>query len=303
MIKKLGRNNSKSNARQPRLEGNYRSQPIFSYRAARSGADRQFERGKKPAVKVNYLKHKLKQLPYLISIIAICSALLYNLTLTPDSNLSISGDQAVLRPKEAYQDAIDKYLNSSIMNRTKITINTSEFRDTITRQFPEIEEINISLPLLRHQPNVSLRLAEPAIRLATPTAVYILDGSGRALFDEKEALPDFDTDKLPVITDPSGQQITLGKPALTRQQITYANQISSQASAKQMMSESMALEAGGEELHVRFKGARYLVKFSFGTDARQSFGAFLAARERLDQDRVAISEYVDVRIPERVYTK
>lgn len=289
--------------RNPRLAGPRSRQPVFSYRAVRRETDRQLERGAKPAKDLTRLKRKLKHLPYAISFIAICAALLYNLTLVPNARVIVSGDQVTLRPLQSYQEAINNRLESSLSSRTKVTINTKRLSADIQREFPEIETLNISLPLLRHQPIIEVKLAAPAALLATSEATYILDGNGRALFDENDARADFDTSKLPVITDSSGHEITLGAVALTSAQIIYANELLAQSAAKQLQPESMTLQAGGEELHVRFQKVTYTVKFSFGADSRQSFGTFLATRERLERERATVAEYIDVRIPERAYVK
>ena len=150
---------------------------------------------------------------------------------------------------------------------------------------------------------VEARLAQPAAQLVTPRTTYILDANGRALFDKKLGSANFDFTALPSITDPSGQQIRYGSTALTSQQVVYVYVISAQLAAKKLGIESMTLQAGGQELDVRVQGLGYIVKFNFGADSRQSVGAYLATKERLEADRAGTSEYIDVRLPERVYVK
>lgn len=298
----LGKKSSRKPIRNPRMDVQ-RSQPVFSYRSARSGADRQFERGIKPNSKTNSIKRRLKHIPFFLSFIAIVAALLYNLTLIPSAQIIVLGEQTMLRPKESYETTINTTLKNSPLNRTKITINTKRLSAEIKRQFPEIESLDISLPLLRHQPVVRVVLATPAALLNTPNESYVLDGNGRTLFTKNSADPNFDSSELPVIDDPSGHKIEPGLPALTRQQITFAQELQRHAESKELNLETSTLAAGGEELHMRFSGLAYSVKFSFAANARQSFGAFLATKERVERDGVPISEYIDVRIPERAYIK
>ncbi len=300
----FGKKSDRNSPRRP-LHINHHNQPVFSYRAARKESDRQFDRGmSRPGKETIRLRRKLRHVPFILSLIAVGAALVYNLTLVPDAQIIVSGNQTVLRPRESYQEAINNQLRSSLSNRTKATINTKRLSDTIRAQFPEIETITISLPLLRHQPVVEVRLGSPAALLATPMITYVLDSNGRTLFDKSDAIPDFDASKLPVISDPSGHQITIGTSSLTSQQVMYANELIAQAGLRQLTTpESMTLQAGGEELHVRFPNQTYIVKFSFATEARQSFGTFLATKDRLERDRVGVAEYIDVRIPERAYVK
>ncbi len=288
--------------RSPRATG-YKKQPVFSYRSARSSTSRPSNRGETPQKQPAALLYRLRHVPTYLSIAALTIGLMYSLSLNSHVQLVVFGEQSYLRPRGSYQQAIDKRFADSITNRSKLTINTANLSREIQRQFPELETVNIGLPLLRHRPVVEVRLSQPALQLVTPKASYILDANGRVLFDKKSGAPSFDFGRLPRVSDDSDHTIRLGSPALTSQQVAYVYALSAQVSAKNLVIESLQLVSGGEELHMRLKGLNYLVKFSFRSDARQSSGAFLATKERLESDRAGTGEYIDVRIPERVYVK
>jgi hypothetical protein len=286
-------------ARRPQDSG-YDRQAVFSYRASRIEKDRQFDRGTTVEANSN---SRWRQIPVILALIAILITVLYGLGLSTNAQLVVNGDQAFLRQKAAYNQLIDDKLAGSIWNRSKLTINTAKVEGQIKTAFPELESVTISTPLFRHRPVVEVTLAKPAALLVTPNETYVLDGHGRALFNTHDKAPLLDVSKLPAVTDQSGHQITLGKPGLTEDQVSYVRQLFLQSDAKQLSIESMTLQAGGGELYVKFTGVSYFVKFNFTADPRQSIGAYFAIKERLDQDHKTVGEYIDVRIPERVFVK
>ncbi len=280
----------------------YKKQPVFAYRSSRRESETARERGQDSPAKMGLL-YRLRHVPTYLCFAAIITGILYSTTLNSHAQLVVAGQSVLPRSIDNYQRAIDQQFGSSLMNRSKITINTGKLSSEIQKQFPEFSSVDISLPLLRHRPVVQTRLAKPALQLVTPRVTYILDANGRALFDKKLASPDYDFSSLPSVTDASGHQVRLNKSALTSQQVSYVYSLSSQLTAKKLGIESMTLHAGAQELHVRLQGLGYVVKFNFGAEPRQSVGAYLATKERLDSDRAGVGEYIDVRLPERVYVK
>lgn len=290
-------------ARQP-FRGNGERPSVFSYRASRVEQERQFDRsGSVFARQSERLLGRLRRLPVLLSLVAIVIALGYSTSLSTNAQLIVNGDQILLQGREAYEKRINEQLGDSLWNRSKLTINGGKLQDEIMQEFPEMQTVTVSTSILRHRPIVEVTLAKPAALLATPQATYVLDGNGRALFNAKDKSSLLTIDTLPVVTDQSGHEITLGKPALTEEQISYVRQLFLQAADKKLSVESMALQAGGGELQVKFAGLSYFVKFNFEADPRQSIGAFFSIKDRLQQENKGVGEYIDVRIPDRVFVK
>jgi hypothetical protein len=287
------------------LQTNYERPSVFSYRASRVEKDRQFDRGTSLAsdMAASSFVKRLRQVPFVLSLLAIFIAVLYSLSLSNHAQLVVNGDQSLLRGKQLYQQGIDDILSSSIQNRTKVTLKSASVSDQIRNAFPELASVSVSTPLLRHKPVVEVRLAKPATLLVTTPATYVLDGQGKALFNIKDKAASLKTTDLPVITDSSNHEVSLGKPALTADQVSYIRQLYLQSAAKQLTIESMTLQAGGGELQVRYSGLNYFVKFNFAADPRQSIGAFFAVKERLTGENRPIAEYIDVRIPDRAFVK
>lgn len=227
----------------------------------------------------------------------------YMCLLKPSAQVKISGEKFYPRDKSSYETGIDEQLKGSIFYRNKLTFDSSKLRDDIKQEFPEVNEVDINISPLRHMPIIEITLAKPTARLVTTDKTYILDDEGRALFEQKDASDSLDTDSLLTISDDSGQDITLGKPALTQAQIGFIREVIGQTGSKKLHPVSLSLSSGGTALDVRFKEFDYFVKFSFMADPRQSSGAFIALYRQLQRDGAQPSQYVDLRIPEKAFIK
>lgn len=277
---------------------------IFSYgsnRNTRAGTPAAADT--KSSGRQNGLRKKISTIINYLIVATVLFAGAYLCILYPDAQIKITGDKAYPRDKSNYEHEIDRQLSGSIFYRTKITFDSDKLTESIKAKFPEVNNIKISIPLMRHRPVVEVTLAKPTARLVTPDNTYILDEQGRALFEQEAASASLDTGSLLSINDNSGHEVKLGKPALTEPQISYIREIIGQTSAKGLQPRSFALSDGGTAVDVRFDGLPYFVKFSFDADAKQSSGAFIAVNEQLSQSGGLPKQYIDLRIPEKAFVR
>jgi hypothetical protein len=210
----------------------------------------------------------------------------YLVSLDREANVRVEGEQSFIRDNSEYINAVNTELNKSWQNKSKLTIKSQSISQSIKSQFPEVRSVSIRTSLFRHKPSVKLQLTKPTARLVKPDATYVLDSEGNALFDAGKTKASFNTNDLIPITDNSTYSI-------------HIKEIIRQFQDKNIPIKEMSLEAGGLELHVKLKDKAYFVKFSFLSDARQSSGAYITIRK----NNVPANQYIDVRLPERVYVK
>lgn len=277
-------------------------QPVFSYSSSRKGVDRAYNRAEnQDDMKSSKLTKAslLTRLQYAFVILIILGGLIYSLGLDSSAQIKVDGIQTFPRESYEYEVAVQKELNSSWLNGNKITLDREKLAQNIRRQFPEIQYVEVKTTPLRHKPVVTIQLAQPTARLITPGGSYVLDGEGRALFNANDHSAGFDISKLIPITDNSGHEVEIDKPAVTEEQINYIREVLGQFEKKSIPIKEMALASGGVELQVRPKDRNYVIKFSFYSDARQSSGAYFALRD----DNIQGNQYIDLRIPDRAYIK
>jgi hypothetical protein len=300
------RNKQKEELRQQRQPTiSYQRQTAYHYSAKRSGADRVLNRNSEidRTDSKTQSKWRLRSLPLVVGIIIFGSAFLYLLSLSTSAQITINGKQDLLRDKKLYQNRADQILKTSFTNRFKLTFNEDKLKQDMQVSFPEIATVSVSSPLFAHNPHVDIALAEPAVLLSSSNSIYLLDERGKVLFDTKKNKPNFDTTTLPLVQDQSSINIEQNKPALTSSQVAFIHEVRKQSDAKNLVIESMVMVNGGGEIDLRYSDVDYFIKLNMFEDARKSIGTYFAIREKITTDKLKVSEYIDVRIPERAYIK
>jgi hypothetical protein len=212
-----------------------------------------------------------------------------------------AGRQALLRSEETYYQAARSVLGDSFSNTTKLSIDTKRVALALKQQFPELELVSLTLPILGHQPVIYLQPAQPALLLKPATGgAFVLDVSGRVLADVSR-LPRLEKLGLAVVEDQSGLSAELGQTALPSDNVSFITEVIGQLKAKQLVVVSLVLPPGASELDLKLKGKPYFVKFNLRGDARAEAGAFLAVKKHLERQRKTPGSYIDVRVENKAY--
>ncbi len=217
--------------------------------------------------------------------------------------LDVQKNSSAFHDADEYQVAAAKQLSSSIWNKNKITVNTGKASAELQKQFPELAEVTITLPLVGHRPIYYLRANAPAFVMQTVSGTFVLDADGKALIT-KAAAPADTVAKLPVLTDQSGLHAELGKQVLSSREATFIRVIIDTLAAKNVTVSSLSLPANAaQELDVRVEGKPYLIKFNMhdSSTARQQAGTYLATAANLAGQNITPAQYIDVRVLGRSY--
>jgi cell division septal protein FtsQ len=260
-----------------------------------------------PVKKITLLGQIARRFGMLVLLIVIVAAVVNVLSVTPKAKIEpLSSSRAdspspLLRNKTEYQAAADKLLASSIWNRNKITINTSQISQQLTKQFPELTGVSVTLPLLAHRPVIYLQPARAVLVIAAKDGAYVIDQNGRALMPSAN-LPT--ASKLPQIVDQSGLHISVGRQVLTSDDVAFVQTIMAELAAKHVSVTSIVLPATSRELDVYIDHQLYFIKFNLANnDARQQAGTYLATVAELKRQHVTPKHYIDVRVDGRAYYK
>ena len=289
---------------------------VFSYHANRSIREGSSnigrvtpEQAEQPARRRASAKW-LKRLPMLAALAAIAVCCVNVLSLSSDvkivpinSATSSASTQLFLQNNAVYQQAAQKLFATSALNGNKLTVDTAHITDSLQTQFPELQNVSVTLPLIGHRPIIYLQPAAPLFFLTTQGGgVYILDKSGRALVGGNEAISQLGQLKLATLRDDSGVQVRLGQIALPSSDVAFIAQVIGQLQSKGLGITNLELPPAASELDVRMQGIGYTVKFNMQGDAREQAGAYLATKQYLDASHTP-GQYIDVRVPERAYYK
>jgi DNA-binding protein len=249
-----------------------------------------------------------RNLPSALAIIVVAGSALYCFGVDPNPKvLQVTDAHAsgpALRSKDEYQRGAYAILGKSILSRTKLTIDTKAFTEQFIRQYPEVAEATVSLPLVSRRPVVSIVTAQPVLLLsASPSRqVFVMDARGKAIMEARD-LQSSARDKLTLVNDESGVEVDTGTTVLSPDEVSFITGVLAQLRAKQLVVSAVTLPPIAHELHIRLQGQPYYIKFNIQGDPRLAAGTFLAAKAKLEQGSITPAEYIDVRVEERAYYK
>ena len=307
-MKLPGKKTKASGRRQRVVQDSQPNSPMFVSRTRRtedSANTGRFEAREKPRLgAAGPIRYWLQRLGLIVLLAAVLASVANIVTLSGTARVEVLNTQGganFLHDQASYQAAADKLLAASVWNRNKITIDTGTISHDMTRQFPELAAVSVTLPLFAHHAIVYLEPAEPALVLNSGSGSYVLDTTGKAL--ETSVKLDAATQKqLPVVTDQSGLQVAPGQQVISSSDASFIRTVQAQLAAKQIGISGMTLPAAASELDVQLVGQPYFVKFNLQTDdSRHQAGAFLATRAQLQKQGVTPAHYIDVRVPGRAY--
>lgn len=191
-------------------------------------------------------------------------------------------------------------LKSSIFNTSKLTVSTDAVAYKTQQQFPEIDAISITVPVIARRPVVRIEVSRPAFIVASSQseAYYVrTDGTASVRVSDVKTPPQ----GVQTIDDQSGLAIEQGKLALPKTTVTFISEIIRQLQGRGMTISQLLLPTSPNELQVRLVGQPYYIRLDTTQDPRIQAGAFWAVKSKLATDKITPKEYIDVRVEGRAY--
>ncbi len=279
-----------------------RNRAVFSY--YKSKKQPQAESRSQNEEKASFVS----RMPGYLAVITIILCLGYATTLGNQSRVVIVNEKTLgsasvpLRPKTEYIGYANRWLSGSIMNKNKLTLNTSGLEEAMSQEFPEITTVAVTLPIIGRKPSVYFKIAEPVCILTSNKESFVIDEKGRAVVSDEE-LPKSSSRRLIKVSDTSGLHLRPGTQAMTTSSIDFIQTVMYQLGQKNINVSHMELPDYANELHVFIDKKPYYIKFSVTSDPVQQIGAFLAVNSELENKKQIPKQYIDVRVEERVYFK
>lgn len=285
-----------------------RSGSNLAYYSRRS--DEELNTGRKIQRKVQQqaesVKRKswLQRLGLIIVMIAVVVILIHALSLSSNDQVRLASTDnsgLFIRNQAAYQASAYKLLANSVWNHNKLTVDTGQVSQALIKEYPELINVSIAIPLLAHDPIVYVQVAQPAVVIIDSHGSYVLDTNGRVLVG-KNTITAFSALGLPRIIDQSGLALRPNHQALPSNDVSFIQTAVAQLAARNFKVSSMTLPATASELDVQVAGQPYVIKFNLANDdPRQQVGTYLATQASLQSQNITPAHYIDVRIDGRAY--
>jgi hypothetical protein len=278
-------------SRRPRAP---RRQPMTNYyRAAKESAPSPFRR-RQPKTSRRTVFYNAADL---ILLVLLMSALVYSLVLK--SNPQIRSDNSAYHSTAAYRAQIAP-LFGGLKNSNKLTFDEASVVRGIQQKFPEVRGARVELPFFSEKPVVWMDISRPAFTLVNQQGSYLIDEQGVAVGTAK-SLPQIKTNI--AVQDQTGFQVKLGRQILSSYGVALVNTVIAQSRQAKVPISSLVLPARAQELDLKTADQPYFVKFYLGGDALNQIGQFMAARHQFAQSGKQPGQYLDVRVPGKIFYK
>lgn len=230
-------------------------------------------------------------------VIAVVFCLLYSLLVKPEPR--VLSNSWAYHSATVYDNFAAKNV-SGLLDRTKLTFNETSVVMAMQKQFPEISSAWVQMPIFGQKPTIHLTVSAPAFVYNVSSASYILDNDG-VVVDTQAKLTAIKN--LPTLIDQSPIKIVPGVKAVSSSSVSFINQVLAQAKKAKIPVTNIVLPPVAQEMQLHTTDKPYYVKFYFGNDVNQQIGQWLAARHEFDTKGIAPAEYLDVRVPGKVFYK
>jgi hypothetical protein len=187
------------------------------------------------------------------------------------------------------------------MNKSKLTFDSNSVTEGLQKQFPEVANAIITIPLIGHRPVVHIAVSSPAFILGSSSGAYYVSSDGKPLVRVNEVANPLSN--MITVTDETNLPVTIGKQILPTDTVSFITAVIKQLQATNTPVQSVTLPLEANELQVRIVDEPYAVRYNTLGDPRVETGTFLAVRKRLEGSGEKPKEYIDVRVEARAYYK
>ncbi len=274
---------------------------VFSYHSNRSGSETSRARYEAPTTHKRGFE-RLKHTPTVFALIVIVGCVIYASLLDSKPRVMISASttgKSLQRPNQVYEDFISSQLKQSIFNKSKLTFDSGSIVVDLQKEYPEVANAIVTIPLLGHRPVIHLAVSSPAFILATTSGAYYISAEGKPLVRVSEV--QHPLANIVTVTDEANVPVSAGKQVLPTATVSFIKSTIDQLTATKNTIQSITLPLAANEVQVQLTGQPYLVRFNTLEDARTQVGTYLAVKKRLEGSGQTPKEYIDVRVVERAY--
>jgi len=277
-----------------RTRKSYRRAPIATYyRAAKDSSPSPFRR-KQPKTNRRLVLFNIADI-ILLAILLL--GLVYSLILRPNPQIKADGLQ--YHSTAVYKSRITPLLNG-FKSSNKLTFDEASVVSAIQAKFPEVRSARVELPFFSERPVVWLSVSPPAFTLVNGQSSYLIDEQGVAVARSAD-IPNIK--KLVTVQDQTGFKVNVGQQVLSSEGVVLLNMVIAQSKQAKVPIASLSLPPRAQELDLKTTDQPYFVKFYLGGDGLTQTGQFLAARHEFAKTGKSPSQYLDVRVPGKIFYK
>lgn len=233
-------------------------------------------------------------------VVVLLMLLGYMGTLSTDPHITING--TLYRSMPDYQKTVSAAFGHDLRNRAKPLLMASNLQRKLYKDLPEAQTIIVKSSFLGHRPEVKITTASAAAIFSQPgSRSYVLSDRGRLLLPSIESV--LPAAEYPVMQNQTGVSAKAGEQFLRPDEAIAFTKLAYQYKADGSKNVVFTLTKIPHELLAKEAGKGFSVKYLLSDDIFTQYGAMRATLKKLQAINQSPSEYMDVRLADKVYFK
>lgn len=271
-----------------------------------TGVNRYARANPKPPIMVNRkiplfsVLPSYKRVTFWVCLLAIAVSVSFIFRLVPEP--IIIGQENIPKVQlQRYETYATLILKQSVFNRFKPTLRSSDIKNHMQTEFPDISKIDVVASALGRRPTLYIsRYALPYV-VESRGVSYSVSSTGVVVGDLKSSI--VGDGKLIVIRDESGVEIKKNQQIIRADDADFFNICTTLLNLKGRGVEGIRITTTPREAYIKLAGLSYELRVLLDDSAENQMATFLTT-EKLLQGRGEVPEkYMDLRVGEKVFWK
>jgi cell division septal protein FtsQ len=251
-------------------------------------------------IKKAFSLKKPKNVVFIIILISVAMGL-YMMTLKADVEIVVlDGSGHNLRDSDEYGSVAKPFLTG--VHRTKATVQTDSIKSAVMKVFPEVNDVMVVTPVFSRTVRIYIKPYQATALVSRGEISYIVDANGTVLASVDTNKAQSTGLSLLKVSDLSTLPISIGDRMYSSDTVRFLVELAKFCQEKQISIQSITLSNIINQIDVSLEsGSTYYIKMDVSGEAARQMAAFLATKEELARQGIVPTQYVDVRIEEKVF--
>lgn len=207
--------------------------------------------------------------------------------------------------KSQYQQTATEFSQAHLAARFSLSLSAGQLESYLQQKHPEIASVAVKHPPFSKQPVLRISFRQPVLIWQTSKSPqpYFVDSSGKAFAQNVYS----NNDSLVKVDDQSGIPAELGNAVVSSRQIGFLGQLVGQVAAqtnKEIRITKITFpQSSTKEVDVNFNDRAYFAKVYLDRSPVEQASEIVASLRYFQQKQFTPSQYLDVRVKDRVFYK
>jgi cell division septal protein FtsQ len=200
-------------------------------------------------------------------------------------------------PPADLQNQTNTIMSASLLGKNTLFLSTGKIEEQLKAKNNQLGSVAVTRDFFNGLV-ITITEQTPSIAWRSGSSVFVLSSDGRAFAENKDS-----NVALPIVNDNAKIPVQIGQKVVPGEFVTFVQKVVSGLPGQGIEIASMSVPAESiGELYVQTKG-KYYIKFDTGRGAEEQLSDLKSMLAGLAVQKKLPNEYIDLRIPDRIFYK